>query len=255
MRLNIKHLITLIVLFGLHISAQASTQLDTYHDLQNLKSDVRAAYVYALIVDKDGRAHSKRNNRIDHIESVLHKIDNLEHLEKSHKDALSMAIRVYLRSAKNEAATYDVNLGSRTLSNGYSAYSELIEKIYAPIQTIQASSAISKKSIQVFTLLDKVAEAIEIHGERLIKTERSKTLTQSDLNTLCRNIEKNLKKVSNYPDAKSISRKITLKWQFIKTPVCQLNKTSAPFTITHYGTQLSDTLKEYAATHLIDTQK
>ena len=228
----------------------ASSNLNTYHELQNLKSDVRAAYVFSLIVDKDARAHPKRNNRIAKIDSLLEKIDNLEGLDELHRKALSMSMRVYLRSAKNEAATFDINLGSRTFSNGYSAYSELIEQIYAPIQTIQLESEIPKKTIEVFTLLDKVAAAIELHGERIIKTQRSKNMSQAELSQMCMSIKKGFENLSKYKDAKSTIKKASLKWSFIKTPICNLDKTSAPYTITHYGSLLADILKEYASKDL-----
>lgn len=248
--------ITAVYLLLLAFSAvsQASSKIDTYHDLQNLKSDVRAAYVYALVVDKDGRAHPKRNERIEKIDNLLNKIDNLENLESNHKEALSMGMRVYLRSAKNEAATYDVNLGSRTFSNGYSAYSELIEQIYAPIQSIQLSSNIPKKTLETFTLLDKIAEAIELHGERTIKTERVENLTQGELNKMCSTIEQKLKKMGKYSDARAMVKEASMKWSFIKTPICNLNKTSAPYTITHYGSLMADILKNYAATNLKTAQ-
>jgi hypothetical protein len=241
----------LVILFS--ASSQASSKADTYHELQNLKSDVRAAYAYALIVDKDGRAHSKRNDRINKIEKLLSKIDNLDHLGKNHKKTLSMAMRVYLRSAQNEAATYDVNLGSRTLSNGYSAYSELIEQIYASIQSIRLDSMIPTKTIDTFTLLDKIAEAIELHGERIIKTERVEQLTQNDLSNICSSIDQSFKKIAKYPDAQRTIKKASLKLGFIKSPICHLNKTSAPYTITHYGSLIADILKEYASSSLDKT--
>ena len=239
-----------LFLFAFSAVSQASSKLDTYHELQNLKSDVRAAYVYALIVDKDARAHPKRNEKIERIESVLNKVDNLDHLEKPHKDALSTGMRVYLRSAKNEAATFDERLGSRTFSNGYSAYSELIEQIYAPIQSIEQAEKIPKQSIEVFTLMDKIAEAIELHGERTIKTERVETLTQTNLTKMCAIIEQRLKDIGKYSDAQSTVKQASMKWSFIKTPICKLNKTSAPYTITHYGSLMSDILKDYAALNL-----
>ena len=254
MGLTLKNTALYLFIFAFSAVSQASSKIDTYHDLQNLKSDVRAAYVYSLIVDKDGRAHPKRNERIEKIDNLLNKIDNLENLEDNHKKALSMGMRVYLRSAKNEAATYDVNLGSRTFSNGYSAYSELIEQIYAPIQSIQISTDIPKKTIEVFTLLDKIAEAIELHGERTIKTERIENLTQGDLNKICSSIEKNLKNIGRYSDARAMVKKASMKWSFIKSPVCKLNKTSAPYTITHYGSLMADILKEYASTTLKSVQ-
>lgn len=250
MNLLIKNICLIISLISLAVSAHSSTKLDTYHELQNLKSDVRAAYIYALIVDKDARAHAKRNERIKRIDDLLEKIDNLENLEPRHKEALSLSMRVYLRSAKNEAATYDINLGSRTFSNGYSAYSELIEHIYAPIQLIQLDTNIPKKSVEVFTLLDKIAAAIELHGERIIKTERVKDLTQDNLNIMCDDIETQLKNIRHYKDAHSTVKQASLKWSFIKNPICNLDKTSAPFTITHYGALMANILKEYAAKNL-----
>lgn len=241
----------LALLLACSSGVQAAPLLDTYHELQNLKSDVRAAYIYALIVDEDARAHPQRNERIEKIDRILNKIDNLDHLEKSHKEALSMGMRVYLRSAKNEAATFDERLGSRTFSNGYSAYSELIENIYAPIQAIEFEAKIPESSVEVFTLLDTIAEAIELHGERTIKTERVENLTQINLNKMCSTIEQGLKDIGKYPDAKDTLRKAKLKWGFIKTPICKLNKTTAPYTVTHYGSQMAEILKAYAANNLL----
>ena len=67
MGLTLKNTALYLFIFAFSAVSQASSKIDTYHDLQNLKSDVRAAYVYSLIVDKDGRAHPKRNERIEKI--------------------------------------------------------------------------------------------------------------------------------------------------------------------------------------------
>jgi hypothetical protein len=240
-----------LVLIALSATSHANSDMETYQDLQSLKTDVRAAYVNALIVDKDSRAHPERIQRLENIEIALAKIDTLKQLEPSQRSDLSVAIRVYLRSAKNEAATYDVNLGSRTLSNGYSAYSELIEKIYSPIQTLEMTTRVQKKSLSTFQLMDEISQAVELHGERTIKTERAENLTQTDLNKICTSIERGLNTLSQYSDAKSTLKKATLKWSFIKTPICQLSKTSAPYTITHYGSWVIDTLKLYAEKNLV----
>jgi hypothetical protein len=240
-----------LALCAFSATSHATSDIETYQDLQNLKTDVRAAYVNALIVDKDSRAHPERIQRIENIEQALNRIVTREQLDPNHRGELTMAIRVYLRSAKNEASTYDVILGSRTLSNGYSAYSELIEKIYSPIQSLEVTANVQKKSLNTFKLIDNISQAVEIHGERTIKTERVENLTQTDLNKMCASIEEGLNTLSHYTDARSTVKKATLKWSYIKTPLCQINKTSAPYTITHYGSWVIDTLSLYADKTLV----
>jgi DNA-binding Xre family transcriptional regulator len=246
----VKKLALCLALFIPSAFSSASLPTDTYEDLQNLKSNVRAAYVNALIVDKDSRAHAKRVAFINKIDATLDKIENLTELSQKHRKELSRSLSIYLRSAKNEANTYDINLGSRTFSNGYSAYSELIEHIYAPIQTIEVSENIPKKSIQIYALLDHIAEAVEIHGERIIKTKRVAKLTQTNLDAMCATIESGLEDIAKYPDSKSVINKASLKWGFIKAPICNLDQTSAPYTITHYGFLLTDILRKYATDQL-----
>jgi hypothetical protein len=246
----VKQLALCLVLFMPSAFCSASLPTDTYDDLQNLKYNVRGAYVNALIVDKDSRAHAKRVVFINKLDATLVKIENSTELDPKHRKELSASLRIYLRSAKNAADTYDINLGSSTINNGYTAYSELIEHIYAPIQTIEASESIPKKTIQILTLLDHIAEAVEIHGERIIKTKRVAKLTQASLDAMCATIESGLKDIAKYPDSKSVFNKASLKWGFIKAPICNLDRTSAPYTITHYGFLLTDILRKYATDQL-----
>jgi len=226
--------------------SHALTPTQAYEELHALKLSVKSAYVFALIVDMDARAHVKRNERLKEIETSAKTLENLEQLKSDQLKELTTRTHVYLRSAKGEAATYDINLGSRTVSNGFVAYSELIEQIDISMDAIKQQAQISEQALKTFNLMEKILNSVEVHSERAVKTQRSDAISQPMLNTMCSEVQSGLDTLAEIKGANTVVKKASMKWSFIKTPACQKAKTNAPYTIIYYGELLVAELQEFA---------
>ena len=228
----------------------ALTPTQAYEDLHTLKLSVNSAYVFSLIVDVDARAHLKRNARLEEIEKLAKTIDNIGQLTDQQRTELSTRIHVYLRSAKGEAATYDINLGSRTASNGFVAYSELVEQINISMDAIKQQAQIPAHALKTFSLMDSIIDSVEVHSERALKTLRADKFSQQALNVMCGEVQTGLDSLSELENSKAVVKRASLKWSFIKAPACQKDKTNAPFTIVYYGELIVRELQEFAAVNL-----
>jgi len=224
----------------------ALTPAQAYEELHALKLSVKSAYVFALIVDMDARAHLKRNERLKEIENLSKTLENLEQLNGDQRKELTTRTHVYLRSAKGEAATYDINLGSRTASNGFVAYSELIEQIDISMDAINQQVQISEQALKTFNLMEKILNSVEVHSERAVKTQRSDTFSQPMLNSMCSEVQSGLDTLAELKGAGNVVKRASMKWSFIKTPACQKTKTNAPYTIIYYGELMVSELQEFA---------
>ncbi len=228
------------------ILGHGATSFKAYENLQDLKLSVKSAYMFSLIVDADARAHLKRNARLAEIERSAKDIADITELNTSQHQELKTRIHVYLRSAKGEAATYDVNLGSRTASNGYVAYSELIEQIDASMQSIKQQSPIPLKYLATTKLVNNIVTSIEIHSERALKTLRAEQFSQDVLAKVCSNVQTGIAGLSKFEASNVVMKKTNLKWSFIKTPACVQDKTNAPFSVIYYGELMVKELQAFA---------
>ncbi len=215
--------------------SNALTSLETYQGLQSLRSSLSDAYVYALIVDVDSRAHAQRNIKLDKIAAIAKTLSEKGFFNKEEGQELALRIRLYLRSARNEANTYDERLGSRTLNNGYGAYSESVGQIKLMMSALEQSHNIPRNVKISYVLLNFIAMSIEIHSERVINSGRFEGMSQASLDTMCDKIERKLSALKGIPNTRATVKKAMSKWAMIKKPVCNLDKTSAPYTVVYYG--------------------
>ncbi len=236
--------ISLILGFALACSwTNADNAVQTYQTLQQLQNNLRDAYIYALIVDVDSRAHDQRNSKLDAIKVLAKTLYQAEFIDKEQGQELDLRIRLYLRSARNEANTYDERLGSRTFNNGYSAYSEGIEQIKLIMTHLEQGHKIPRNIKTSYVLLNYIAMSVEIHSERVIKTERFESLSQASIDIMCDKINHQLSALKSLPSEKTMVKRAMSKWSIIKTPVCNLDKTSAPYTVVYYGGLMIDILQ------------
>ena len=77
----------------------------------------------------------------------------------------------------------------------------------------------------------------------MIKTERFENVTQASMDTMCHKINQQLADLDKQSLTKTMSKKARSKWSFIKSPICNLEKTSAPYIVIFYGNKMINILQ------------